>query len=147
MAAGWLLIALFAGAALPIQAGVNAELANWIGGPVRASAVSFAVGTVALTALALVLIKAWPVPHRLGHAPWWVWVGGILGAVYVGSAVAAAPRLGAVALVAAVVAGQSICSVILDRLGAVGFERHPITAGRIAGLVLLVSGVALVRVF
>lgn len=147
MAAVWLLIALLAGAALPIQAGVNAELASWIGGPVRASAVSFAVGTLALTALALVLIKAWPVPNRLGHAPWWVWVGGILGAAYVGSAVAAAPRLGAVALVAAVVAGQSICAVILDRLGAVGFEQHPITAGRIAGLALLVSGVALVRVF
>ena len=113
----------------------------------RASAISFAVGMLALTALALVLIRAWPAPQRLGAAPWWVWVGGVLGAAYVASTVAAAPRLGAVALVAAVVAGQAICSVVLDRFGAVGFPEHPITAGRIVGLVLVVAGVALVRVY
>ena len=143
----YLALAALAGAALPLQAGVNAQLATWVGGPIRASAVSFAVGTVVLAALALALVKAWPAPARLGDAPWWVWVGGALGALYVASTVAAAPRLGAVTLVAAVVAGQALASLVLDHFGVAGFPEHPITPGRIVGLALLVAGVLLVRVF
>ncbi|HAR68836.1 MAG TPA: EamA-like transporter family protein, partial [Thermus scotoductus] len=51
----WVLLALLAGAVLPLQAGVNAELARVVGGPVRSALVSFAVGTLALFLLALLL--------------------------------------------------------------------------------------------
>jgi bacterial/archaeal transporter family-2 protein len=44
----YLLFALAAGAMLPIQFGINAQLAEWIGGSVRAAFVSFLVGVVAL---------------------------------------------------------------------------------------------------
>jgi uncharacterized membrane protein YdcZ (DUF606 family) len=33
----YLLFALVAGAVLPFQASVNAQLAHWVGGPIRAS--------------------------------------------------------------------------------------------------------------
>ena len=49
--------------------------------------------------------------------------------------------------VAAVLAGQSIASLAIDHFGWVGFPEHPISAGRLAGLVLLAAGVVLVRVF
>src|SRR5688572_26279774 len=44
----YLLFALAAGAMLPIQFGIKAQLAAWVGGSVRAAFVSFVVGAVAL---------------------------------------------------------------------------------------------------
>ena len=43
-----LAFAIVAGSFLPLQAGINARLAHFVGGPVRASAISFFVGTVVL---------------------------------------------------------------------------------------------------
>lgn len=89
----WVLLALLAGAVLPLQAGVNAELARVVGGPVRSALVSFAVGTLALFLLALLLTgPSWPWGRML-QAPAWVYVGGLLGAVYVVSVIVLAPRL------------------------------------------------------
>ena len=62
------------------------------------------------------------------------------------SVVAAAPRLGALNLFAAVIFGQLFCSVLLDHFGVL-YREHALSAGRIAGVVLLGAGVALVRFF
>jgi transporter family-2 protein len=37
----YLFISLLAGAVMPLQAGVNAQLARWVGGPAAAALVSF----------------------------------------------------------------------------------------------------------
>jgi len=74
-------------------------------------------------------------------------VGGAFGAFYVAASIVAAPRLGAAALVAAIVAGQSIASVVVDHYGWVGFEPKPVNAGRLLGMALVGTGVALVRFF
>ena len=142
---GFLLFALAAGAMLPFQAGINAQLATWVGSPVRAALVSFAVGTAALGALTAAFFRGWPGGERIGEAPWWVWIGGLLGAFYVAGSIVAAPRLGAVTLVAVILAGQAAASVVVDHYGWVGFPEHAITPGRIAGVALVAAGVALVR--
>src|SRR2546430_12433968 len=51
MAALYFLFAFVAGAMLPFQAGINAQLAHWLHSPIRASFVSFLVGTIALLVL------------------------------------------------------------------------------------------------
>ena len=142
-----LALAVAAGAMLPIQAGINAELARGIGGPARAAFVSFLVGAVALLVLALVLTRGVASPDRLFSVPWWAWIGGFLGAFYVFGAIVTAPRLGAVLLIAAVVAGQSVASVVADHFGWVGFEEHAITPGRVVGIALVAAGIVLVRIF
>ncbi len=58
-----------------------------------------------------------------------------------------APRLGAVALVAVLLAGQTIASLLVDQFGWVGFDRHALTPGRVLGLLLVAAGVALVRLY
>ncbi|MBD0289809.1 MAG: DMT family transporter [Thermoleophilia bacterium] len=142
-----LVLALAAGAVLPLQAGINAELARWIGGAPRAAFVSFLVGALALVLVSLAATRGLLASDRVGAAPWWVWVGGLLGAFYVLGAIVAAPRVGAVVLVAAVVAGQALASLVLDHFGWAGFTPHAISPGRVVGMVLVGVGVALVRVF
>src|SRR5437762_8803618 len=141
----YLLLAVAAGAVLPFQFGINAQLAHWLGSPLRAAFVSFLVGTIALLIAAAFVRKPLPSVARLGAVPWWVWIGGVLGAFYVAGSIVTAPKLGAATLTAAVVAGQSLASLFVDRFGWVGFEKHHLSPGRVAGIVLVASGVALVR--
>jgi bacterial/archaeal transporter family-2 protein len=145
MPVGYLLFALAAGAMLPFQAGINAQLSTWVGGPVRAALVSFAVGTIALGLITVLFYRGWPGTERLQNAPWWVWVGGLLGAFYVAGSIVTAPRLGAVTLVAVLLAGQAAASLVVDHFGWVGFDENPVSAGRLAGIALVAAGVALVR--
>ena len=139
----YLVFALLAGAMLPIQFGINAQLSHWVGGPVRAAFVSFVVGALALLIAMLLTARGWP--DRAGDAPWWVWTGGLLGAFYVLGSIVTAPKLGAATLVAMILAGQAIASLLVDHFGWVGFEEQPITLLRIFGVLLLAGGVALVR--
>ena len=139
----YLVFALLAGAMLPIQFGINAQLATWVGGSIRAAFVSFVVGAAAL--LVAVLFAQRGLPDRAGDAPWWVWIGGVLGAFYVLGSIVTAPKLGAATLVALILAGQAIASLLVDHYGWVGFEENPITPLRLLGVALLAGGVALVR--
>jgi len=143
----YLLFAFAAGVALPVQFGINAQLATWLDSPVRAAFVSFLTGTIILAIAAALVFKPVPSLNRLGQAPWWVWLGGALGAFYVAGSIVSAPRLGAAALIAAVVAGQSIASVVVDHFGWVGFEPKHVSPGRLIGIALVGAGVVLVRLF
>ena len=143
----YLLFAFAGGVVLPLQAGINAQLGHWLGSPVRAAFVSFLVGTIVLLVAAAFVFKPLPSWAKLGNAPWWVWIGGILGAFYVAASIVTAPKLGAAQLVALVVAGQALASLVVDQFGWVGFETKQISLGRALGMGLVFAGVALVRFF
>lgn len=146
MLLGFVLFGLAAGAMLPFQAGINAQLAVYLGSPLRAALVSFGVGTLVLIAVVALFARGWPSAQRVDDAPWWVWIGGLLGAFYVAGSIVVAPRIGAVSLVAVVLAGQALASLMVDQYGWVGFAEHPVTPGRLIGLGLIALGVVLVRV-
>jgi bacterial/archaeal transporter family-2 protein len=139
------LFAVAAGAMLPFQFGINAVLARFVDGAARASLVSFVVGSLALLAAVLLFFRGLPSAEKAGEAPWWVWVGGLLGAFYVLGSVVTAPKLGAATLVALILAGQAAASLTVDHFGLVGFQENPITPGRLLGMALVAAGVAAVR--
>jgi transporter family-2 protein len=141
------LFAAVAGAMLPFQFGINSMLARYVDGAARASLVSFVVGTLSLLVAVLIFFRGLPSGEKLADAPWWVWIGGILGAFYVLGSVVTAPKLGAATLVVLILAGQAIASLTVDHFGLVGFPENPVTPGRLVGIALVAAGVVLVRVF
>jgi bacterial/archaeal transporter family-2 protein len=143
----YLLFAFAACVVLPLQAGINAELAEWLHSPIRAAFVSFLVGSLLLAVAAALVFRPLPSWSRVGDAPWWVWLGGALGAFYVVGSIVSAPKLGAATLIGLIVAGQAMASVLVDHFGWVGFEPKPISAGRLVGMGLVGAGVVLVRIF
>jgi transporter family-2 protein len=143
----YLFLAAAAGMMIPFQAGINAQLAQLVHSPIRAAFVSFVVGALALLLLSALVLKPLPAGSRLAGAPWWMWTGGLLGAFYVAGNIVSAPRLGAAALIAAIVAGQSVASLVIDQYGWVGFKEHHLTPGRLIGMAFVLGGVALVRLF
>ena len=140
----YVLLAVAAGAVLPIQLGVNSTLRQGIGSPVVASLISFAVGSVCLLAYALATRAAWPTAQMLAKLPAWAWSGGALGAFYVTVAILAAPKLGAANLVSLTIAAQLIASLLLDHYGVIGFAQHGINAARVFGALLLIAGTVLI---
>lgn len=77
--------------------------------------------------------------------PWYGWLGGVYGAVFVTASAFAVSRIGVATTVTIFLVGQIVMAVILDHLGAFGVPRRPIDVGRLAGLGLLVAGTVLVR--
>lgn len=144
-AAGWLLFALAGGMALAVQAGLNGGLGRLLGHPLWATLTSLAVSVATVVPVILVLRLKLPAGEVAARAPWWLWTGGALGALYVTAALATAPRLGVTTTVAAVITGQLVMSLAIDHFGLIGFARQPIDLPRLAGVVLLLAGLFLIR--
>src|SRR5262245_61724898 len=144
MVALYVAMALISGAGLAIQVGLNNGLRARLGHPILAALISFATGIVLLLASTAVLRPSFPSASELRRGPWWIWFGGIVGAVYVGCSAAFSKRLGAAGWVGLIIAGQTLTSLVLDHYGLVGFPRHPISPARLLGAAILLAGVVLV---
>jgi transporter family-2 protein len=138
------LLVFVAGGMVAIQAPTNAMLAKAGGSPVLAALISFAVGTLALM-LAWLASGNRPASAAFAGLPWYAWIGGLYGAVFVAVAAYAAPRIGLASLITIGIAGQIAMALWLDHLGALGLPREPINPGRLLGAALVLAGVVLVR--
>jgi transporter family-2 protein len=138
-------LALLAGAGLPVQASINAALRQHLGRPEWAALANFGVGFAALAAV--LLLERAPVPAlaAAARAPWWAWTGGTLGAFFVAMAVVLTPRLGVATTLALILTGQLMAAIALDQVGAFGLAVRAVTPSRVAGVLLLLSGVYLVQ--
>lgn len=81
----------------------------------------------------------------LGGVPWSHTIGGLCGLVIIASTTLAVPRIGTATALALMVLGQGSMALIIDHLGLFGMRTIPLNATRIAGGVLLVAGVVLLR--
>lgn len=141
-----MLAVVFGGAATALQAPTNAKMMTAVGSPVNAAFVSFAVGTAALGILAVIL-QAKPDMAASRALPWYAWVGGLYGAIFVVAAAWGVPRLGVATTITLMVAGQLLLSVGLDHFGVMGVPKQPISLGRFAGVAMVLAGVLMVRRF
>jgi transporter family-2 protein len=149
--AGWAALGLVAGAVLPIQGAINAQLRTDLHEPIAVGAFSFVVAALAMGALlALVLaLGGGGAPRAAGleRLPWWGWLGGACGAAYVVSVFAFIPEIGVAPTIALTVAGQQMASVLVDRYGVLRLPRRRISTRRLAGVAVLLAGVALIQLF
>jgi transporter family-2 protein len=147
--APWWVLGILAGAALPVQGAVNAQLRVDVGAPTLVATVSFLVAAVALAVVLAIAVAvggaSWPRLGQLGTVPWWGWFGGLVGAVYVTAVFVLLPRIGAAPTVALTVAGQQLAGVAVDQYGLLRLPRRPVTARRLLGVGALLTGVALLQ--
>jgi bacterial/archaeal transporter family-2 protein len=146
---GWLALGVLAGAVLPFQGAINAQLKRDIGEPLAVGTISFVVATltIALVLLVLVLVRRTPAPRvaPLRGMPWWGWLGGLCAATYVTATFLLLPRIGAAVTVALTVTGQQLASALIDQYGWFRMPQRATTGPRMLGLGLLVAGSALVQ--
>ncbi|CAO0796789.1 unnamed protein product [Mucor circinelloides] len=144
---GFLLI--LAGVAIAFQAGCNATL-NRYGGRAFSSVVSFGVGVACcLIFFAVdVTVGNTPLPNdRVRTAPWFAWIGGILGAYYVIINILTVPRLGAATVLSIFVCAQIIMACLIDHFALVGVAKRTYTVWRILASFGLVGCVVVIAKF
>lgn len=143
----FILLALAAGAMMPTQAATNNKMAMVVDSPVLSAFISFVVGTVAL--FAYVLISGIPLGNLSAakEAPAIAWIGGLLGAFFVASAVTLVPRLGVAMTFSLIIAGQMLVTLVIDHFGLLGVPVKEVSLPRVGGILLITAGVVLIRRF
>lgn len=153
-----LAVAVSVGALIAVQGRINSGLAAELGGgaagAILAATISFGSGVTLLTALvlstsrrrgALRSVRA-ALRHRSGgpaRLRWWHLLGGVSGAFFVASQGLTVGALGVAVFTVAVVAGQTVSGLVVDRLGAGPSGVQPVTGRRLAGAVVTLLAVAL----
>lgn len=147
----WLgLLGAFAiGSAVALQARINGALAARLVDGLHAAVISFATGTlVVLTLTALLPPARRGLRHVVratlsGALRWWHLTGGLCGATVVASQTLTVGTLGVAAFTVAIVSGQLVGSLLIDRLGVGPAGSQPVTRRRLLGALLAVSAVGL----
>lgn len=137
---------LLAGAVMPVQAILNSRLGKQNGGPLIGALISFLVGAVCL--LLLNLAVNYPAMQQMKSwqgSPWYLWLGGVLGAIFVGYITWVNQQQGVALTFALAVSGQIFASLIIDHYGLFGSAIRTITWEKIAGALLIIGGLLLIK--
>lgn len=138
----YLLLPLIGGAMIAAQAPVNARLRLVLGSPLGSALASFVVGTVLLMGAVVIAGDAGRL-GALGGGPWWAYLGGAFGAVFVFAILVASPRLGVTTTFVAAIVGQVALAALIDRFGWLGAEAVPLSWERLAALALMCASLVL----
>jgi bacterial/archaeal transporter family-2 protein len=141
------IFALVAGALVPLQLAFNAQLGGITKNAFSASLIVFLVGTIALSAILLVLRPQLPTIEQLSNAPKTIWLGGLIATFYIMAVVVITPRLGVGPTVGFILVGQLLVGQLLDHFGAFGNPQHSFTLLRALGLSMMMVGVFLITKF
>lgn len=139
-----LIIAVVIGSLMPIQASINAELTRLLKNPFLGAFISFCMGTMALLIICLIQGNFLSDLKRLTLASPYHFLGGLFGALFVGSSIVLIPKLGATTLMASFVTGQLLMSLVLDHYGWFGVNAQSISLQRTIGVILLFTGLLLI---
>ena len=140
-----LLFAVAIGAGLPVQAALNSELGKSVQSPVYGALLSFVIGIAGLLLYLLVTRVDLSTLRGAFELPWYYWLGGLLGALYVAGIIILAPKLGTALTFGLTIAGQMILGLIMDHYGWLGLPVHPINWSRTIGVLFIIGGVVLIR--
>ena len=141
----YLVVALGTGAAIAVQALANSRLRLALGTPVWAAIAQFIVGLAALAAIALLTRQPAPDTGGLSRMPWWGWVGGAVGALFIVVSIVLTPRLGTALTLATITVGQLLAALVLDHYGLLGAPVVRLSVTRALGAAFLLGGIALMR--
>lgn len=143
----FIFLAILAGIAMPTQATVNSKLAGYVGSPISAAFVSFAVGTVAL--FVYMILTGVPLSNLASAkgAPLVAWIGGFLGAFFVSVMAMIVPRIGVALAFSLAIGGQMLATLLIDHFGWLGVPEKPINLWRVLGAAMITVGVILIRKF
>lgn len=144
----WLfrLVAVCAGVASACQTAVNGYVGTVLESPFKAALLSNIVGTIFLIILILVTRSKFQIRNQSNtHFPWWIWIGGIIGTLFIVGNVYLAQTIGTGMAVILTLIGQMGGSLVLDTAGLLGVSKKTLTPNRIIGLVVMIVGASIIQ--
>lgn len=141
------LVSILIGSLLAVQSRINGEMGRRLDDGYLAAVVSIASGLfllsipVAATSAGRTALRRWGAAVTGGAHPRWYFIGGAMGAVTVLAQGLAAAILGIALFSVALVAGQSLSGLVVDRRGLGTLGPRLITWPRVVGTVLMIAAV------
>ncbi len=142
----WQLTGIAAGCLMASIGAIYGALGTRLGSAVQASTVSFIIATLAIAAVCTATGKIGRARKVFakGH-PLWMWLGGACGAAAVFGNAWLIPLVGAGAFFMAYLLGQMSLSLLMEWRGWMGADRKNISLLQLAGIALMLAGVAMIR--
>lgn len=142
---GYILIffALLSGFVVPIQSATNSYLAKALANPFLSTFVSLVVSLAVILPILLLNKAQLPSLNTWSAIPAWSWIGGVMGVIFISSALILSPKLGVNTFIACVILGQLFSSMMIDKFGLFHMPIQDISMTRILSLVLITGGVLL----
>lgn len=137
-----LLIAALSGVLMAVQGSLNTSLSKTIGLMEMAFVVN-ATGAAALAATLFLFRMGNGDFSVISHAPWYSFVGGIIGVAIIYLVAASIPAVGMCNATTAIIVGQVLTAILIDHFGALGLQKYHIGWEQFVGLGLLAVGAKL----
>jgi bacterial/archaeal transporter family-2 protein len=136
------LFAIVAGVAGSVQVAVMAKLGDRVG---VFGALAWATTLAALLAVTLMLVARQGFGEFAAAArqPVWLWSGALMSIIIVLAITVAGSRIGVIATISVLLAGQFAAGAAIDHWGLFGADRIGVGGVRIIGIVLLAIGAGL----
>ena len=141
------LLAALVGVLIALQSRINGELSHQLGNPLQAALYSFSSGflTLALFSFFIPGVRAGAIKVlaavRDGHIHKWKLFAGTLGATLVAVQSQVVPILGVAIFSVATIAGQTVASLGVDRLGLSSGGKRAITVRRVVASIFTIAAV------
>ncbi len=134
-----LLLALISGVLMAVQGSLNTTLSKAIG-LLETTFIVHITGTILLMILLFILRMGRGNLYALPEAPWYAYLGGVIGVGIIYLVAASIPEVGVANATTAIIIGQVLTAIIIDHFGAFGLEKMPYGWSQFLGLTLLVIG-------
>ena len=142
---GLALLGVAAGVSVTTQQALNADLRISLGSASWAAFISYLVGSLTMAVVLLAMREPWLSTAALAKSSVWSWTGGVFGTIYIVVSILLLPHLGAATVVALLVTGQMLGSLVFDHYGLFGLTPHSFDLFRLTGAALLIVAVVLIR--
>ncbi|WP_455631262.1 DMT family transporter [Megamonas sp.] len=150
----WQIFGIIAGMLSTVQTAVNGHLGIILASPVKAAVISFIIGIALLAVICVIILlqrKTVPAlriePRRRENYPWWIWLGGILGGLFVLTNAYLSNIIGTGMTIIAILIGSTSGGLIIDCFGLLGSERKPVGMRQIFGIIIMIIGAAAIKLF
>jgi transporter family-2 protein len=139
------LLALVAGVAIALQAGMNAQLGVMLKSPVLAAAVTFTVACCCALLVVAISSRQLPAVATLQFVPWYLWCSGAISALGVAAFYFLIPRMGAGSMMSYALTGQLLMAMLISHSGLFNLPAAPITHIKMVGFLAMILGMALIN--
>ena len=137
-----LLLALISGVLMAVQGSLNTALSKVVG-LLETTFIVHVTGTILLVVLLFVFPMGKGDLSVLSEAPWYAYLGGLVGVGIIYLVAASIPAVGVANATTAIIIGQVLTAIIIDHFGLFGLEKVACSWNQIIGLILLVVGAKL----
>lgn len=138
-------LALLAGAAIGLQAGMNAQLGVLLKSPLLSAAITFIVACCCVLIVVMITARQFPSLANVQSVPIHLWFSGAISAFGVASFYFLIPRMGVGPMMSFALTGQLLIAMLVSHFGWFDLPIKSITLTKCFGMLAMIAGIVLIN--